>query len=247
MTRHLQRRLRERSVLYLMGPQRVFDRVRSVPALMARLPRTTWDLFRKGKLDAPPPEPPGDQAAATPDFRGELVDAFRLLQNRCGDAMGDLAAGADWRLPDGEAGDVATRHLGELQRWLEARWDSKPRDTRALEWLAKHVPGGRHVTKLSETAPYLLVSASLATSFVTMGAEQVVIGGYLLTTWLGERLSDEVAAKTRAANAAIQRDFAALCDRQVRVASEHADRLAPPARQLDELDRAVEAAAEVGG
>ena len=247
MTRHLQRRLRQQSVLYLMGPQRVFDRVKSVPGMVARLPRTTWDLVTRGTVTAA-----GDngtiEPAAAPDFTGELADGLRVLQTRCADVMADLdlPAGDDsWRLDPTEAAAVADRELGELRRWLEARWDSKPRDTRALEWLAKHVPGGRHAAKLSETAPYLLVSASLATSFVTMGTEQVVIGGYLLTTWLGERLSNEVAAKTRETNKRIGTGFADVCDRQVRQAANWAASFAPPIAKLAELEKSIDGVASL--
>src|SRR6185295_7070062 len=43
LTQQLQRRLQQRSVLYLMGPGRVLDRVRQVPGMLARLPRSTWE------------------------------------------------------------------------------------------------------------------------------------------------------------------------------------------------------------
>ena len=247
MTRHLQRRLRQQSVLYLMGPQRVFDRVKSVPGMVARLPRTTWDLVTRGTVTPADDNGRADPAAA-PDFTGELADGLRVLQTRCADVLADLdlPAGDDsWKLDPTEASAVADRELGELRRWLEARWDSKPRDTRALEWLAKHVPGGRHAAKLSETAPYLLVSASLATSFVTMGTEQVVIGGYLLTTWLGERLSNEVAAKTRETNKRIGSGFADVCDRQVKQAATWAASFAPPITKLAELEKAIDGVASL--
>ena len=244
MTRHLQRRLRQQSVLYLMGPQRMLDRVRSVPSLVARLPRTTWDLVTKGKLA--PAEKAGekDDAGGAPNFRGELVDSFHLLQTRAADVLRDCGLPDDmagWRLPEAEAGEIATRELAELQRWLEARWDAKPRDTRALEWLAKNVPGAKHIAKLSEAAPYLLASVSFATSTFSMGADQVIIGGYLLTTWLGEQLSNEVAAKTRETNAAIRTGFEELCNRQVQAAADWAESLAPGQPQLDALERAIEA------
>ncbi len=249
MTRHLQRRLRQQSVLYLMGPQRMLDRVRSVPGLVARLPRTTWDLVTKGKLSAADEPEPEDKPAGAPDFRGELIDAFHLLQTRAADVLRDCGLPddmADWRLPETEAGEIATRELAELQRWLEARWDAKPRDTRAIEWLAKHVPGAKHLAKLSETAPYLLASVSFATSTFSMGADQVIIGGYLLTTWLGEQLSNEVAAKTRETNAAIRKGFEDLCARQVREASAWAESLAPGKPELDALERAIEGVERVG-
>ena len=50
LTRQLARRLQQRSILYLIGPGRVLDRVRQVPALLARLPRSTWDFLRHGQV-----------------------------------------------------------------------------------------------------------------------------------------------------------------------------------------------------
>ncbi|MBC7785047.1 MAG: GTPase domain-containing protein, partial [Burkholderiales bacterium] len=38
ITQQLQRRMREKSVLYLIGPQRVLDRIRSVPSMIVRMP-----------------------------------------------------------------------------------------------------------------------------------------------------------------------------------------------------------------
>ncbi len=155
MTRHLQSRLRRQSVLYLMGPGRVIDRARSLPSTVARLPRSAWDLITRGKLPDQPTddERPGD---ATPDFPRDVGDAFDVFAARCEDAMKDAGLApkpGEWRLSRDRAEALATENLAALRRWLEERWDRKPRDTRALEWLAKHVPGGKHVTKLSETAP----------------------------------------------------------------------------------------------
>ncbi len=67
ITRQLGRRLQQRSILYLMGPGKMLDRVRQVPALLARLPRTTWDLVMRGKADvgaADQNQPPRE----VPDF-----------------------------------------------------------------------------------------------------------------------------------------------------------------------------------
>jgi hypothetical protein len=246
MTRHLQRRLRQRSVLYLMGPQRMIDRAKAVPSLLARLPRTTWDLVTRGKANGAlsVPEAEVEPESAGPDFSGELADGLRLLQGRCTEVLRDVGFPADrdasWQLDPDDGAAVADRELAELRRWLEARWDSKPRDTRALEWLAKHVPGGKHVTKLSEAAPYLLVASSAATSVVLGPVDQVVIGGYLLTTWLGEKLSNEVAAKTRQTNAAIAKGFADLCDRQADEAARWAGTFAPSPQKLAALEAAIE-------
>ena len=249
MTRHLQRRLRQQSVLYLMGPGRIIDRAKQVPGFLARLPRTSWDLVTRGKL--PPQEERDEQTPdGAPDFNREVVDGFRLLQSRCADVLRDLDLPADeadaaWKIEPQAAREVVTKEIEELQRWLESRWDSKPRDTRALEWLAKHIPGSKKIAKLSEAAPYLLASVSFATSTFSMGADQVIIGGYLAGTWLTERMSNEVAAKTRETNQNIGKGFAALCDLQVKRAGEWAKSLAPTRQQLDELEAAIEAAAEV--
>jgi hypothetical protein len=214
----------------------MIDRVRSLPGTVARMPRSAWDLLTRGKLSMAEPEDVPSQGV--PDFGREVADAFDLFVTRCQDAIGEGDA-TPWRIDRSEAEAVVQHQLDELRQWLEARWDAKPRDTRALEWLAKHVPGGKHVTKLSETAPYLLIAASAATSFVTAGAEQVAIGGYLLTTWLGEKLSNEVAARTRQANAAIQDDFAALCNQQVAEASAWLDANAPDPAAVKRLDVAL--------
>ena len=89
LTQSLQRRLQQRSVLYLMGPGRMLDRVRQVPALLARLPRTAWDVLRKGQLsrgggaaDLPP-----DLAQGKLDFRAAVIDQFVIVQSRIDDAV----------------------------------------------------------------------------------------------------------------------------------------------------------------
>jgi len=51
ITEQLQRRLQQRSVLYLIGPGRVLDRVRQVPGILVRLPRTAWELVMHGKTE----------------------------------------------------------------------------------------------------------------------------------------------------------------------------------------------------
>jgi hypothetical protein len=229
-----------------MGPQRIFDRVVGLPKFVARLPRTAFDLAR-GKTpaagDAAPDQP------TVPDFRGELVDAYASFTARVGDVLAahDLPAEGDWRLPGEPAAEAADEVLGDFRRWLEARWDKTPRDTRAIEWLAKRVPGGQKAVKLTETAPYLLVAASAATSFVTAGAEQVVIGGYLLTTWLGEKLSDEVAAETRRTNTRLAASFADVCERQATAAAAWAMRQAPSPEAVAELADAVDDVARRAG
>src|SRR5205085_12286424 len=90
ITQQLQRRLQQRSVLYLMGPGRMMERVRQVPGLIVRLPRTLWDAVIRGKKVAlNEPEPPTGEAgdAKAPDFRAGLVDQFAVVQSRIDDAL----------------------------------------------------------------------------------------------------------------------------------------------------------------
>ncbi|HEY1628911.1 MAG TPA: GTPase, partial [Tepidisphaeraceae bacterium] len=96
LTQQLQRRLQQRSVLYLMGPARVLDRVRQVPKILARLPRTTWDLLRAGKLSRNGKDDlPADAANDQPNFRAVLIDQFTIVQSRIDDLLRSDSAIAD--------------------------------------------------------------------------------------------------------------------------------------------------------
>src|SRR3954451_8002833 len=84
----LRRRLQQRSVLYLMGPGRMLDRVRQVPGLLARLPRTAWDRLRQGRVSSDESENlPKDFDRRVPDFRAMLQDQFAVVQSRIDDAI----------------------------------------------------------------------------------------------------------------------------------------------------------------
>ncbi|HEX8523458.1 MAG TPA: GTPase domain-containing protein, partial [Tepidisphaeraceae bacterium] len=74
LTKQLARRLQQRSILYLMGPQRVLDRVRQVPSLLVRLPKTAFDWVRTGKVDLGALGDDGRDQREVPDFRVSLVD-----------------------------------------------------------------------------------------------------------------------------------------------------------------------------
>ena len=248
VTRQLQRRLQQQSVLYLMGPQRIFDRLRSVPNLVARLPRNAWDLVVGSKSAGGDDEPPTDVStqSGVPDFPAELVDSFRLLQSRMIDVLHELdLSGDDWKLDATRAGNIATEELAELQRWLEQRWNSKPRDTRLIEKMVKYIPGSQHLTKISEAAPYLLTAVCAATSATIGHIDQVVIGGYLLTTWLGERLSNEVTGRTREANRRINERFSELSQEQTKQLMSWLEAQVPTAGQLATLEREIIGLAEV--
>jgi hypothetical protein len=207
------------------------------------LPRSTWDLFTTGKVATPDaaelPKPPPD----APDFRRELMDGLGLVQSRISDVLSVASlpsADPAWRLDHALAGDIASSELEELQLWLENRWNARPRDTRLLEKLTRLIPGGQKITRLSEAAPYLLAAACATTNTLFGPVDQVVIGGYLMTTWLLERMSNEVAAKTRETNRRIARRFNELCERQVEHVQNWLDGLAPLPEQLDALESAAE-------
>ncbi len=138
LTQQLQRRLQQQSILYLMGPQRMLDRVRQVPGMLLRMPRTLWDVIMKGeslRMDAPG----GNGTDAAPDFRALLVDQFRIVQSRIDDQIRTVEVSdaitkdsASMRIDPDTAGRIADEELADLKNWLEKRWHGTPRDTLLL-------------------------------------------------------------------------------------------------------------------
>jgi hypothetical protein len=127
-----------------------------------------------------------------------------------------------------------------LRRWLEQKWNATPRDTKMLESLLKYLPGGRKLSRWSEAAPYLLTIV-----LVTHGAffghlDLMVLGGYSLLTWITERMSNEVAGRTRLANTRIEQRFAELAHDQIERACAWLDKQAPGKRMLEQLGKASE-------
>jgi hypothetical protein len=101
--------------------------------------------------------------------------------------------------------------------------------------LVRYLPGGERIAQWSEAAPYLLAIV-VATHHAFFGPiDLLVIGGFSLATWLTEKLSNQVAARTRAANAAIALRFTELAHRQIDRAAQWIEKQAPTARTLDEL------------
>ena len=249
ITAQLSRRLREQSILYLIGPQRMLDRVRQLPGLLARLPRSAWDVVMRGEVPrsaGAPDETP--KAAAAPDFPAILADQFRILQTRIDDVLMDsptvqawLAAApkeyAEAKLPVAEAGKIAEEELADLRQWLEQRWNKSPRDTAMLQKLLSHMPGGAQLVKWSEASPYVL-TAVLATTGASFGyIDQIALGGYSLVTWLAEKLSNEVTARTRQANQNIAGRFASLAQQQIDRVIARLESLVPDAQTLAQLER----------
>jgi hypothetical protein len=254
LTRALQRRLQQRSVLYLMGPGRVLDRVRQVPGLLARLPRTTWDLLRHGQTtggnDAP--EFPKDNwDRGVPDFRAALQDQFAVVQSRIDDLLRSAAPSQRWlaqdaagytaaRIDPAAAGAIADEELAALRQWLQKRWNAPPRDTAVIGRLLKVLPGGEKLTQWSEAAPYLLAIV-VATHHAFFGpVDLMVLGGWSLATWATERMSNEVASRTRATNKRIAERFGELAHEQIKRVEGWLNRQAPPVAALDELERSAD-------
>ncbi len=249
ITLQLQRRLQQRSVLYLIGPQRVLDRVRQVPMLLARLPRATWDWVMRGQapidlLDPKSNGRPGDP----PDFHTILADQFTVVRSRLDDAIRSQQAGGQWAKEDSagysqaiidatDAGKIADEEIADLKSWLETRWNATPRDTRILHSMLKYLPGGKKLTQWSEAAPYLLTLVLIAHHAVFGHIDLMVLGGYSLATWLTERLSNEVSSRTRLANRKISQRFEQLAHQQINQLCQWLDRQAPTMAQLDKIDK----------
>jgi hypothetical protein len=251
VTLGLQRRLQQRSVLYLMGPQRLLDRVRQMPILVARLPRTVWDVIRGEPPQIPDPTAAKADGSEVPDFGGVLEDQFRILQTRIEDLLRSTPEGERWLQSDNgnsnepfesskidvkSARQIAEEELANLKAWLEKRWERDPRDTRVLMTLLKHLPGGEKLTRWSEAAPYLL-AIIVATHGAFFGhIDLLILGGYSLATWLTERLSNEVSARTRATNRKIEQRFAQLAHEQITRTCAWIDRQAPSLNSLKALE-----------
>lgn len=240
LTQQLQRRLRERSVLYLMGPQRVLDRVRSVPTMLVRLPRSVWSWTRTGEFALPDVNPVHDTQA--PDFRHIVVDQFQSLQSRIQDILRETASpeSPEWKIPVDQAGQIVDEEVGQLSRWLETKWNATPRDTAILNKLMKVIPGADRVSKYSEATPYLL-TGYLAMSGALFGhLDLLALTGYSTVMTLLQKVSDEVASRTRATNKSIATRYGALASRQIDQTLAWLNRQAPTPRQLDAIATQVD-------
>jgi hypothetical protein len=226
----------------------MFDRVRQLPGILARLPRTTWDLLRTGQFSRNGADNGPTFGDGVPDFRAALMDQFTIVQSRIEDALRSSPASQAWlaqrgadfaaaRIDPNEAGAIADEELAALRAWLERHWNATPRDTAVLMRLVRYLPGGEKIAQWSEAAPYLLAIV-VATHHAFFGPiDLLVIGGFSLATWLTEKLSNQVAARTRAANATIAQRFTELAHRQIDRAVQWLDKQAPPTRALDGLER----------
>ncbi len=254
LTQQLQKRLQQRSVLYLMGPQRILERVRQVPGMVLRMPRTIWDVVMRGqgiKLKDPARTGPQLNGEELPDFKAAVTDQFTVVQSRIEDVLRSSAAGQRWitagessyrqaRLDPATAGRIAEDELTALEKWLSERWNATPRDTMLLMKLVKHLPGGERLTKWTEAAPYLL-AVIVATHHVFFGpVDLAVIGGFSIATWLSEKLSNEVTQKARATNRKIAERFSELTHTQIDQVCGWLDSRAPSEKEIREVEDLME-------
>ena len=72
----------------------------------------------------------------------------------------------------------------------------------------------------------------------------MIIGGYTLATWLTERLSNEVAARTRTTNRRIAERFERLVHEQITRAIAWVDAQAPPTKVIERLQQQMESIGE---
>jgi hypothetical protein len=63
------------------------------------------------------------------------------------------------------------------------------------------------------------------------------MGGYSLATWLTERISNEVAARTRRANRNIAARFERLAHEQIRRSIAFLEAQAPPTSEIDAIEK----------
>jgi hypothetical protein len=260
LTVQLQRRLQERSVLYLMGPQRMLDRVRQTPGMLIRLPRAAWQYMRTGELDAELFKPGGfADAGQPPDFHALLADQFRVLQSRIDDLLRSRPVGREWvdspasgyaeaMIDPNDAGKIADEELADLRAWLEKRWNATPRDTRILQALLRYLPGGKKLTSWTEAAPYLLTLIVLAHHILFFGhLDLLVLGGYSIATWISERLSNEVVSRTRQTNQRIATRFTSLAHDQIGRTCVWLAGRTPPVKWIDQLSAEAAWLAEAVG
>ncbi len=177
------------------------------------------------------------------------------MQSRIEDVVRSSPAGEQWiaqpdsgwasaKLNPAAAGAIAEEELADLRTWLEKRWNGTPRDTMVLQRMLKYLPGGEKLTRWSEAAPYLLTIV-VATHHAFFGhVDLIIIGGYTLATWLTERLSNEVASRTRTTNRRIAERFEQLAHEQITRTAAWLDERAPAGTVIQRLQRQMESIGE---
>jgi hypothetical protein len=237
----------------------VLDRVRQVPGILVRLPRSAWELVMHGKTNLNPAAA-GDADSASrevPDFKATLIDQFAIIQSRIDDVVRSLPSGSAWmsdpsanysnsKIDPAGAGKIADDELKELKDWLQKRWNATPRDTALLLKLLRHLPGGNKLTQWSEAAPYLLALIVAAHHAFFWHTDIVILGGYSIAAWLTERLSNEVASRTRQANRNIAARFENLARDQIRRSIAWTESRAPKIAEIEAIEKLADGIESAG-
>jgi hypothetical protein len=103
----------------------------------------------------------------------------------------------------------------------------------------RHLPGGQKLTQWTEAAPYLLAIIVAAHHAFFGHIDLMILGGYSVATWITERISNEVAARTRLANRTIAQRFEKLVHDQIRRSIAWIEAQAPSAGQIDAIESAA--------
>jgi hypothetical protein len=238
LTDQLQRRMRERSVLYLLGPQRMMERAQKFFSVLRERKWNAWSDMASAK------------EREVPDFWQILVDQFMTAQSRMDDAVRSSSVGEEWiesdpagyaevKIDPGEAGRIAEKEIEDLKEWLQKHWDENPRDTKILEKLLKYLPGGSKLAHWTEAAPYLLILVCAVKGAFFGPLDFLVIGGFNLATWLGEKLSNEITARARQTNQRILSAYSELIASQIERFAGWLEERAPAESKLRYLEEAV--------
>ena len=93
-----------------------------------------------------------------------------------------------------------------------------------------------------------MLAVVVATHHAFFGpVDLMVLGGFSLATWLTEKLSNEVATRTRATNRRIAERFGELSHQQISQICAWLDSQAPTPYELERLGRAAEELYDVVG
>ncbi|MCA9440617.1 MAG: 50S ribosome-binding GTPase [Candidatus Omnitrophica bacterium] len=261
MTAELQERMQAKSILYLMGPKRILERAKkfTTSAYQKVTSPTSWFGKKSGKRSQ---EGETIEVRALPDFHSMLVDQFRIAQAQIRDILEGNSRSKVWISQAGEkepdlwidpegAGEIVDQELEDLNRWLKDHWESTPRDTKTILSLLNYIPGGKRVVEWSEASPYLLVIVAAAYNSFFGPIDLLVIGGYSVATWLGEKLSNEVTGRVRKTNQIIYRRFEELMREQVEHQIEWLEKQTPSKSSIeraeDEIDRIAALLESEGG
>ncbi len=225
LTAELQQKMQAKSILYLMGPKRILDRAKKISSTVFNRVTSPRSWFGK---DTQSGSQEGEtiEAQALPDFHSMLVDQFQIGQSRIRDILEGNDRAKSWLSHSQEtkeslwidperAGTIVDEEIESLNHWLKERWETTPRDTKTILNLLSHIPGGKKIVEWSEASPYLLVLVAASYSSFFGPIDLLVIGGYSLATWLGEKLSNEVTHQVRRTNQTIYRRFERLMKDQV--------------------------------